>query len=211
VHVRGRWLEIEPKKGYYVPGKGAQYLYHGICPPELIEALRDRLRGVTQEYPEPNQGKRGHPAMPRNSVSGSPRILSGSPKTTRTSLSPNEETACAPGDRLPSPHVGANGDFIISEDYRLAIPAATVMQWRVRFPQIADLDAAMTGLGTNIRAKGSIHPGWTCPEGWMVKILSEMNQEAADKKRFTAARIAKVSNGGIQPRGKSRRAELDEA
>jgi len=91
------------------------------------------------------------------------------------------------------------------------ISGATVIQWRERFPQIADLDAAMTGLGTTILAKGPMHPGWTCPEGWMVKVLSEMNQEAANKKCVTAARIAKARNGGIQPRGKSRRAELDEA
>jgi hypothetical protein len=93
----------------------------------------------------------------------------------------------------------------------LVISAATVLQWRERFPHIADLDAAMTGLGTNILAKGAMHPGRICPGGWMVKVLSEMNQEAADKKRVTAARIAKVSNGAAQPRGKNRRAELDEA
>jgi hypothetical protein len=36
-----------------------------------------------------------------------------------------------------------------------------------------------------------------------------MNQEAADRKRLAAARLARVSNASAVPRGKNRRAELD--
>jgi hypothetical protein len=94
----------------------------------------------------------------------------------------------------------------------LVIPAATVMQWRERFPHIPDLEAAMQGLATTMLAKGLMRPGWTYPEGWMVKPLAEMNAEAADKRKVTAARVARANNnggGGVQPRGKSRRPELD--
>jgi hypothetical protein len=212
VRVRGRWLEIEPGKGYYVPGKGAQNLYHGICPVEVVEALRERLSEVAQEYPEANGEDRGRPGLPRNGISGSPRILAGSPRTTRTSLSLNNSGADADATHPPTPHLTADG-FIISERRGLVIPAATVMQWRERFPDIPDLEAAMQGLATLMLSKGPMHPGWTCPEGWMVKPLAEMNAEAADKRKVTAARVARANNngggGGVQPRGKSRRSELD--
>ncbi len=88
-----------------------------------------------------------------------------------------------------------------------------VQEWRERFHHIPDLEAAMTGLATTILTKGRMHAGWTSPEGWMVKPLSEINQEAADKKRITAARVdrAKTPAGAPSPRGKSRSAELDQA
>ena len=73
-----------------------------------------------------------------------------------------------------------------------------MQEWRERFPHIPDLEAALTGLATTILAKGRMHPGWTCPEGWMVKPLSEINQEAADKKQITAARVARASNSSAR-------------
>jgi hypothetical protein len=42
--VRDRWLRIGVGKGFYVPGKGAQNLYHGVCPPGLVERLREERR-----------------------------------------------------------------------------------------------------------------------------------------------------------------------
>lgn len=38
--IRGVWLRIEIGKGFRVPGKGCQNLYHGIIPTEVVEALR---------------------------------------------------------------------------------------------------------------------------------------------------------------------------
>ena len=227
--ARDRWLRIGVGKGFYVPGKGAQNLYHGICPPELVERLREEKRrghavprdaeiektvaaaterlkgGVVSDYPEPQSGVvSDYPEADR----GSPRFGPGLPQTTRTSLSQNEGGAEADATRPASPHLTERG-FVISEDHGLFIAADTVSAWRKRFPHISDLEAAITGLGTTILSKGRMHPGWTCPEGWMVKPLAEMNQEAADKKRITEARIARTS-GGTPPR-RNRRAEIDEA
>src|SRR5262249_40142110 len=42
--VKDRWLRIGVGKGFYVPGKGAQNLYHGVSPPELVERLREERR-----------------------------------------------------------------------------------------------------------------------------------------------------------------------
>jgi hypothetical protein len=42
--VRDRWLRIGVGKGFQVPGKGPQNLYHGVSPPELVEELRERKR-----------------------------------------------------------------------------------------------------------------------------------------------------------------------
>jgi len=131
-----------------------------------------------------------------------------------SSLPLNGEETGVSEMRPATPHLRANGDFIIHARHGLMIPAATVSRWEQRFPHITDLEATITGLGTTILAKGPTHPGWTSPEGWMVKTLSEINQEAADKKQVIAARVARAKSAGAQQqpfRGKSRRAELDEA
>jgi hypothetical protein len=92
------------------------------------------------------------------------------------------------------------------------VPIQTVQQWKERFSDIPDLEAAMTKLATTMLAKGRMHAGWTCPEGWMVGLLAEMNQEAADKKRITEARIARAAKGAAPASvGRSRRSELDAA
>ena len=104
--------------------------------------------------------------------------------------------------------------FVISAEHGLVVPKQTVTAWSERFPHIADLEAEMTGLATAMLSKGVMHPGWLCPEGWMVKPLAQINQEAADKKRITEARVARASSSFVgvpQARGKSRRAELDQA
>jgi hypothetical protein len=38
--IGGIWLRVEIGKGFRVPGKGCQNLYHGIIPTEVVEALR---------------------------------------------------------------------------------------------------------------------------------------------------------------------------
>src|SRR5262245_18517118 len=91
-----------------------------------------------------------------------------------SSLSLRSQETSVAAARPTSPFVRANGDFVISEHHGLLIPAATVMRWRERFRHIADLEATMTGLGTTILTKGRSHAGWTFPEGWMVKLLSEV-------------------------------------
>jgi hypothetical protein len=72
-------------------------------------------------------------------------------------------------------------------------------------------DRTLGGAYPTILARGRMHPGWTSPEGWMVKPLSDINAEAMQKKQVTAARIERTKSSSAPPRGKSRRAELDEA
>ena len=92
----------------------------------------------------------------------------------------------AAATRPAAPHLTADA-FVISAEHGLTVPMQKVQEWRERFHHIPDLEAAMTGLATTILDEGEDAPGWTSPEGWMVKPLSEINQEAADKKRITAA------------------------
>ena len=48
--ARDRWLEIEKGKGKLTPN-GPQNLYHAICPPELVEELRQlRSKGLAVPY-----------------------------------------------------------------------------------------------------------------------------------------------------------------
>jgi hypothetical protein len=101
--------------------------------------------------------------------------------------------------------------FVINAEHGLVVPMQTVEKWRDRFPHIVDLEAAMTGLATTILARGRMHPGWTSPEGWMMKPLSDINAEAMQKKQVTAARVERAKSSSAPPRGRSRRAELDEA
>jgi len=204
--VRARWLTVERHGGRYHPGKGSENLYHGVIPPDLREelcrrVLEDEEFGVSQGHPESGVSDR-HPEKP---VSGYHTDTSGYHTDTVTTLSLN---------RAATPHLNDAG-FIISADHGLVVPMQKVEEWRVRFPHIADLEAAISGLATTILSKGRMHPGWTCPEGWMVKPLAEINQEAADKKKVTAARIARANgpDAGNQDRrrgGNSRR-EIDEA
>jgi hypothetical protein len=72
--------------------------------------------------------------------------------------------------------------FVISEEHGLFIPAETVTKWRERFPHIPDLEAQMGRLAAVILTKGRMHPGWTCPEGWMAGCLAEDNAKAKARK-----------------------------
>ena len=92
--IRDRWLKISVGKGYYVPGKGAQNMYHGICPPELVEQLREGKRkgwsvvqdkelskaanaaaerinsGVEPDHPETNHGVTSDHPEQKSGVTG---------------------------------------------------------------------------------------------------------------------------------------------
>jgi hypothetical protein len=103
----------------------------------------------------------------------------------------------------PPPHMTAEG-FVISLRHGLIIPAATVAKWHDRFPHIPDLEAQMSGLATTILRKGPQHPGWTCPEGWMIKPLANINEEARANKQTAALKAAKSG-------APSRRREIDVA
>jgi hypothetical protein len=96
--------------------------------------------------------------------------------------------------RPPSPRMNGVG-FVISAEQNLIIPAETVECWRKRFPDLPDLEAAMQKLAANLLHRGSSHPGWTCPEGWMVGAPSEMNEEAANKRRVADAKVASALRG----------------
>jgi hypothetical protein len=88
------------------------------------------------------------------------------------------------------------------------IPLQTVLKWQERFPDIPDLEAQMSKLGATILRKGPMHPGWECPEGWMMGVLSHMNQDAINKKRVTEAKIAAVQKTGRHSGGT--RSKIDE-
>jgi hypothetical protein len=88
-----------------------------------------------------------------------------------------------------TPHMNGVG-FVISKAHGLFIPADIVGRWRDRFPAIPDLEAAMQRLATKLLHHGTSHPGWTCPDGWMVGVLADMNAEFAEKKRIADAKIA---------------------
>jgi hypothetical protein len=90
--------------------------------------------------------------------------------------------------------------FVINAEHGLVVPMQTVEKWRDRFPHIVDLEAAMTGLATTILARGRMHPGWTSPEGWMMKPLSDINAEAMQKKQVTAARVERAKSSSAPPR-----------
>ena len=111
-----------------------------------------------------------------------------------------------------TPHLRA---FVISAEHGLTVPMQKVHEWRERFPHIPDLEAAMTNLATTSREGHDACRVDLSSEGWMVKPLAEMNQEAADKKKITAARVARASSSSVStqsPReARSRRAELDQA
>ena len=98
--------------------------------------------------------------------------------------------------RIPSPHMNGIG-YVVSEEHGLIIPVEKVAEWREKFNELSDLEAAMSKLGTIVLNRGRTHPGWTSLEGWMVAPLSEMNAEAADRRRMADAKIARVQ--GSQP------------
>ena len=89
--------------------------------------------------------------------------------------------------QFPAPHMNGVG-FVISEAERLIIPTPTVDAWRLRFPHIPDLESSMIGLATTMLSKGPMHPGWRCPEGWMVKPLSEIDSEARTRSNASPPR-----------------------
>jgi len=102
-------------------------------------------------------------------------------------LNPPSGSEASSGSNLDHP---SKGDFVISAEHGLAIPAKTVEQWRKRFPAIPDLEAKMQKLATVIVHKGPMHPGWTQPAGWMVGCLSDDNQRAGNEAKIANAKIA---------------------
>jgi hypothetical protein len=94
-------------------------------------------------------------------------------------------------ERTAPPHMNGIG-FVISEQHGLFISAETVTEWRERFPHLPDLEAQMAKLGSVILAKGRMHAGWTCPEGWMAGCLADDNARA--KARAAPAATAAISD-----------------
>jgi DNA-binding MarR family transcriptional regulator len=124
------------------------------------------------------------PVVHKTTESARPAVLSNSP-------SQKGNGAQAAAARPITPHLTGDG-FVISAGHGLVIPVQTVSAWRERFPHVPDLEAAMQGLATTMLSKGPMHPGWTCPEGWMVGVLSKMNREAANDVEIAAARKARA-------------------
>jgi hypothetical protein len=195
--LRGLIAEDSILTREYRPGRSCSF---GIS--------KERLQELITANIERNRAKNTPPSFNVGGTAGA-----GSSHALRSFLSLKDGENDAVATRSPPPHLNDVG-FVISANDGLVVPMQKVQEWRERFPHIPDFEAAMTGLATTLLAKGRAHPGWTCPEGWMVKPLAEMNQEAADKKKITAARVARAGNTSPStqaPRGKSRRAELDQA
>lgn len=93
--------------------------------------------------------------------------------------------------RDPAPHMNGVG-FVISERHGLVIPIETVNRWRTRFPAIPDLEASMEKMAAYILRGGITHPGWQCPDGWMVGCLAEDNQKFANTGKVTDAKVDAV-------------------
>jgi hypothetical protein len=138
---------------------------------------------------------RPKPEPAKTACSNTTRATNESPTEILYSLpSPNGEgeakfTPAPAAMRNPAPHMNGVG-FVISEVHGLIIPAETVSRWRDRFADLPDLEAAMQRLSCNLLNRGTMHNGWSCPEGWMAGVLADMNQEAKDKKRIADAKVA---------------------
>ena len=194
------------------PKRPRRTLLHYWWLEDEIAAAVKELRAKTKTA-RPDGQKKCPPQRAVSEVPSPAGKKSALPSGNKESLSPNGEEG-AHTARPNAPHLNDAG-FVISAEQGLVIPMQKVEEWRDRFPHIPDLEAAMSGLATILLAKGRMHPGWTCPEGWMVKPLAEMNQEADDKRKVTAARVAKANTAGAgdrdRRRGGNSRREIDEA
>ena len=173
-----------------------------------VQALRERLRAESAR--PAGQGERppgrveSESARPTRLVCALPGGLESALPSGRKELG-KEGTRRAEArarvsraDRdIPSPHMNGVG-YVVSENHGLFIPTAKVDEWRQRFSDLPDLEAAMSKLGTTVLARGRAHPGWTCLEGWMAGPLAEMNAEASERRRLHEAKLARAgrSNSG---------------
>ena len=164
--VKDRWLRIGVGKGFYVPGKGAQNLYHGICPPELVERLREERRkgrsvprdAEVEKAAEAAAGRiksgvvsnctgvaSDYPEPQSGVVSGypegdrgSPGLRPGLPQTTRTQIDSDEEKTDSLGAEAP----GAV-DTTLFSDEAPSEGAPPPSKGSPCKPSKADIDAAL--------------------------------------------------------------------
>ena len=136
---------------------------------------REHLQALITDWTACNRERRPPPSFnvpPAQNEGGTSSVPSTSDvpslNVPLSSLALNGKEMGVSAKRPASPHLSASGDFIIDARHGLVISAATVIQWRERFPHIADLNAAMTGLGTNILAKArctqvgsALRVGWS--------------------------------------------------
>lgn len=132
----------------------------------------------------------------KNACSNTTRATNES-STKILSYEERERVPASAAIKNPTPHMNGVG-FVIDERRGAVIPADVVSLWREKFTDIPDLEAAMQNLSCNLLSSLS-HKGWSCPEGWMVSILANMNQEAKDKKRVADAKIAGVKPKPFKP------------
>lgn len=163
----------------------------------MADAIADMSAVRTQNKPVASAGRTQEAPAPAEKIacSNTTRATKESPtEIVITKPSPNGEGEAkftpAPA-ALPrnSPHMNGVG-FVISEAHALVIPAEIISRWRTRFSAIPDLEAQMEKLASYIIKGGIMHPGWTCPEGWMAGCLSKDNQRAVENARIAQAKIA---------------------
>lgn len=149
-----------------------------IADMSVLRTLNQPVASAARTQSQPGQAAKTAPSNTTRATNESPTEI------VITNPSPNGEGEA----HAPAPHMNGVG-FVISAERKAVVPAETVNRWRNRFPNIADLEAAMERLSCNLLGNYG-HPGWSCPEGWMAGVLSDMNQEAKDKKRIAEAKIA---------------------
>lgn len=120
----------------------------------------------------------------------------------------SEEPTHAP--KRDVPHMNGVG-FVISAKHGLVIGHDFVDRWRERYPHIPDLEALLANLSTKILARGPMHPGWECPEGWMVSILAEENARAEGRALENQARVERASRSWQTDRDAAQQKARDES
>ena len=198
--VVGDWLEVEIGKGMLTP-RGPQNLYHGICPPDVVEDLRHQVRGVQGvSICDPNgdgvatgdpQGS--HHATP-NRLMGSPSAQMGSHMATRTTLTLKEREA-AQGSPQETPHFNGAG-FVISKRHVVIIPHETVEAWRGRYLHLPAIDVKLVKLGTQILNAGPKHKAWNAPAPWIEDILATDNKKAEQEAKVAEEKLSRAKGTG---------------
>jgi hypothetical protein len=197
--VAGVWLKVEIGKGRQT-ARGPQNLYHGQCPPAVVDELRNQVRetseGVSVCDPNGNgvsiDDPKGSHHATTNAFKGSPYAQMGSPSETRTTHTLKKESVVGKGSHTET-HSHFNGaGFVISPEPGHTVPHDKLEEWRARFPHLPSLEAKLEDLAAKILKKGIMHPGWSSPGAWMVNILATDNKRAEQEARVAEEKLRRA-------------------